>query len=116
MAERAGRIASAGSQWEVRFEEAPDDLNDVVDAACRRRYAADPYLSHKITTTLVTKLLTNPLAQSRSTADAGDQSPGSAPVHHTGRLSMAWKRSVDSSRARAEIQPRRLTREAHINS
>jgi hypothetical protein len=28
-----------------------------------------------LTTTLTTKLLTNPLAQSRSTADAGDQSP-----------------------------------------
>jgi hypothetical protein len=42
-------------------------------------------------TTLITKLLTNPLAQSRSTADARDQSPASRPVHHTGRLSMAWK-------------------------
>jgi hypothetical protein len=31
------------------------------------------------TMTLITKLLTNPLAQSRSTADAGDQPPGSWP-------------------------------------
>ena len=46
-----------------------------------------------LTTTLITKLLTNPLARSPSTADAGDQSPASGPVHHTGRLSMAWKRS-----------------------
>jgi hypothetical protein len=42
---------------------------------------------------LITKLLTNPLARSRSTADTGDQSPASGPVHHTGRQSMAWKRS-----------------------
>jgi hypothetical protein len=38
-------------------------------------------------------MLINPLAKSGSTADAGDQSPGSGQVHHTGRLSMAWKRS-----------------------
>jgi hypothetical protein len=44
-------------------------------------------------TTLITTLLTNPLAQSRSTEDAGDHSPASGPLHHTGRLSMAWKRS-----------------------
>jgi hypothetical protein len=44
-------------------------------------------------TTLITKLLTNPLAQSRSTGDAGDHSPASKPLHHTARLSMAWKRS-----------------------
>ncbi len=44
-----------------------------------------------LTTTLLTKLLTNPLAQSRSTADSGDQSPASRPDHLTGRLSMAWK-------------------------
>ena len=49
-----------------------------------------------LTTTLITKLLTNPLAQARSTAEAGDQSPASGPVHHTGRLSMAWKRSGSS--------------------
>jgi hypothetical protein len=42
-----------------------------------------------LTTTLIAKLLTNPLAQSRSTADAGDQSQASGPVHQTGRLSMA---------------------------
>jgi hypothetical protein len=47
----------------------------------------------QLTTTLVTKLLTNPLAQSRSTEDAGDHSPVSGPLHHTGRLSMAWKES-----------------------
>ncbi len=46
-----------------------------------------------LTTTLITKLLTNPLAQSRSTEDAEDRSPGLGQVHHTGRLSMAWKRS-----------------------
>ena len=46
--------------------------------------------------TLITKLLTNPLAQSRSTADAGNYSPASAPVYQTGRLSMAWKRSGSS--------------------
>ena len=40
---------------------------------------------------LITKLLTNPLPQSRSRADAGDHSPASGPLHHTGRLSMAWK-------------------------
>jgi hypothetical protein len=47
----------------------------------------------RLTRTLLTKLLTNPLAQSQSTTDTGDRSPASAPVHHTGRLSMAWKRS-----------------------
>ena len=57
-----------------------------------------------LTTTLITKLLTNPLAQSRSTADSDDQSPASGPVHFTGQLSMAWKRSMDSSRAGQEIQ------------
>src|SRR5215207_6675064 len=41
--------------------------------------------------TLITKLLINQLTQSRSTADAGDQSPASGLVHHTGRPSMAWK-------------------------
>lgn len=66
-----------------------------------------------LTMALITKLLTNPLAQSRSTEDAGDHSPASGPDHLTDRLSMAWKRSVDSSRAGPEIQPRRLTREAH---
>jgi hypothetical protein len=45
-----------------------------------------------LTTTLITKLLTNPLAQSQSTADSCDQSSASAPVHHTGRLSMAWNK------------------------
>jgi hypothetical protein len=63
-----------------------------------------------------TKLLTNPLAQSQSPANSEDHSPASAPLHNTGRLSMAWKRSVDSSRAGLEIQPRRLTGEAHVNS
>jgi hypothetical protein len=48
-----------------------------------------------LTTTLITKLLTNPLARSRSTEDAGDQSPASEPLHHTARLSMAWKSSGD---------------------
>jgi hypothetical protein len=48
MAQRAGRITAAGGQWEVSFEEAPEDLNDVLDAAYRRKYAADPYLSHMI--------------------------------------------------------------------
>ena len=46
-----------------------------------------------LTTTLITRLLTNQLAQSRSTADVGDQSSVSGLAHHTGRLSMAWKRS-----------------------
>ena len=46
-----------------------------------------------LTTILITKLHTNPLAQSRSTADSGDQSPASGPFHLTGRLSMACKRS-----------------------
>jgi hypothetical protein len=46
-----------------------------------------------LTMTLITKLLTNPLTQSRSTEDAGDHSPASGPLHHTDRLSMAWKRS-----------------------
>ena len=44
-----------------------------------------------LTTTLITELLTNPLAQSGSTEDPGDQSTRSGPVHHTGQLSMAWK-------------------------
>jgi hypothetical protein len=48
-----------------------------------------------LTTRLITKLLTNPLAQARSTADAEDQSRAPGPVHSTGRLSMAWKRSED---------------------
>jgi hypothetical protein len=43
-----------------------------------------------LTTTLITKLLTNALAQSRSAADSGDQSPASGPVYLTGRLPMAW--------------------------
>jgi hypothetical protein len=46
-----------------------------------------------LTTTLITKLLTNALAQSQSAADSGDQSPSSGPANLTGRLSMAWKRS-----------------------
>jgi hypothetical protein len=46
-----------------------------------------------LTTTLITKLLINPLAQLRSTEDAGDHSPASGPDHLTDRLSMAWKRS-----------------------
>jgi hypothetical protein len=39
----------------------------------------------------MTKLLTNPLAQSRLTADSGYQSPASGPDHLTDRLLMAWK-------------------------
>jgi hypothetical protein len=50
-----------------------------------------------LTTTLITKLLTNPLAQLRSTADAGDQLPASGRVHHTDRLSMAWKKVAKDS-------------------
>lgn len=46
--------------------------------------------------TLITKLLINQLAQSRSTADAGNQLPASGLAHHTGRPSMAWKRSASS--------------------
>jgi hypothetical protein len=46
-----------------------------------------------LTTTLITELLTNPLAQSGSTEDPGDQSTRSGPVHHTGQLSMAWNGS-----------------------
>jgi hypothetical protein len=49
-----------------------------------------------LTTTLITKLLTNPLAQSRLTADSGCQSPASGLDHLTGRLSMAWKTSGSS--------------------
>jgi hypothetical protein len=45
---------------------------------------------------LITELLTNALAQSRSTEGTGNHSPASGPVHHTGRLSMAWK-SLSSS-------------------
>jgi MmyB-like transcription regulator ligand binding domain len=41
---------------------------------------------------LITKLLTNQLAQSRSTADASDHAPASGPIHRTSRLSMAWKK------------------------
>ena len=44
-------------------------------------------------TTLITKLLTNPLAQWQSTADVGARLPVSGRVSHTDRLSMAWKRS-----------------------
>jgi hypothetical protein len=44
-------------------------------------------------TTLITKLLTNPLAQWPSTADSGGQSRASWRVNLTGQLSMAWKRS-----------------------
>jgi|SRR5215216_5689973 hypothetical protein len=46
--------------------------------------------------TLITKLLTNPLAQSQSTADPDDQSPASGASHNAGRLLMAWKRSGSS--------------------
>jgi hypothetical protein len=48
-------------------------------------------------TTLITKLPTNQLAHSRSTADAGDQSPASGLVHHTGRLSMAWNKVTNDT-------------------
>jgi hypothetical protein len=41
-----------------------------------------------LTTTLITKLLTNLLEQPRSTADAGDQLPASGLVNQTGRLSI----------------------------
>lgn len=51
MAQRAGRITAAGRQWEVSFEEAPEDLNEVIDAAYRQKYTADPYLSHMIGST-----------------------------------------------------------------
>jgi hypothetical protein len=67
--------------------------------ACPRPDQIDAMPSQRkvnLTTTLLTKLLTNPLAQSRSTADSGDQSPASRPDHLTGRLSMAWKRSGSS--------------------
>ena len=62
-------------------------------ASVRLSLQCDPKRSIPLTTTLITKLFTNPLAKSRSRADARDQSPGSGLVHHTGRLSMAWKRS-----------------------
>jgi hypothetical protein len=51
MIQRAGRIAAAGGLWEVTFEAAPEDLNDVIDAAYRQKYAGDPYLSHMIGST-----------------------------------------------------------------
>jgi hypothetical protein len=79
-----------------------------------RRIRSTPCLRTEklgLTTTLITKLLTNPLAQSRLTADSSYESPAS---DLTGRLSMALKRSPDSSRAGPKIQPRRLTREARI--
>ena len=51
MIQRAGRIAAAGGLWEVTFEAASEDLNDVIDAAYRQKYAGDPYLSHMIGST-----------------------------------------------------------------
>ena len=42
-----------------------------------------------LTTTLITKLLTNPLAQSQSTAYSACSIAASGPVHYTDRLSMA---------------------------
>ena len=51
IAQRAGRITAAGGQWEVSFEQAPGKLNDLVDAAYRRKYAGDPYLNHMIGST-----------------------------------------------------------------
>jgi hypothetical protein len=45
MAQRAGRIAAAGGQRAVSFEAAPEDLNEVIDAAYRQKYAGNPYLS-----------------------------------------------------------------------
>jgi hypothetical protein len=56
-------------------------------------YAMPSQQEGQLDDALITKLLTNWSGQSRSTADAGGQSPASATVHHTGRLSMAWKRS-----------------------
>ena len=47
--------------------------------------------------TLITKLLTNPLAHSRSTADTDDQSPALVRVHHKGRLSMAWNKVANDT-------------------
>jgi NAD(P)-dependent dehydrogenase (short-subunit alcohol dehydrogenase family) len=43
MAQRAGRIAAAGRQWEVSFEEAPEDLNEVIDAAYRQPLGPLPF-------------------------------------------------------------------------
>jgi hypothetical protein len=51
MSQRAGRIAAAGGQWEVTFEAAAEDMNEVIDAAYRQKYAGDPYLSHMIGST-----------------------------------------------------------------
>jgi hypothetical protein len=41
-----------------------------------------------LTTTLITKLLTNPLAQSQSRADSGDRSPASGPS--TSQVDCRW--------------------------
>jgi hypothetical protein len=51
MAQRAGRITAAGGQWDVSFEAAPEDLNEVIDAAYRQKYPGNPYLSHMIGST-----------------------------------------------------------------
>jgi hypothetical protein len=51
MIQRASRVAAAGGQWEVTFEAAPEDLNDVINAAYRQKYAANPYQSHMIGST-----------------------------------------------------------------
>jgi hypothetical protein len=39
------------SSWEGSFQEAPEDLNAVIDAAYRQKYTGDPYLSHMIGST-----------------------------------------------------------------
>jgi hypothetical protein len=69
-----------------------------------------------VTDVLLTNLPTNRSVPRGTEAHVGVRSPRSRRGIRSRVLSMAWKRSVDSSRAGPEIQPRRLTREAHVNS
>ena len=46
--ERSGRITAAGMTLEVGFEPVQGDINDLVDEAYSKKYAASPYLSAMI--------------------------------------------------------------------
>lgn len=46
--QRAGRILAAGLTKEVTFEPVEGDINDLIDAAYRTKYAKSPYLGSMI--------------------------------------------------------------------
>ena len=44
----AGRIEAAGAVWTVAFEAASREVDVIVDAAYRVKYASSPYLAHML--------------------------------------------------------------------